>query len=1006
MATYGYDDYGLSTYGPTPPTGNYPGSQITIPVVNTAYIFPGMAATVQDYGNILVTWGPLGPGTNATVTEFRLISNTWGFPVDENDGTIVLDVTGAPPSYPYSYVDTSPSPGTVQYYGIYVLSAGVWLRGGFTAGLMPYYYGYDIKLMQDLPAFFQSQTIDTVVTDIPVPAPTMPSSGGNVSNPYSYDVDVWLSFACNVLVNNIPLGMQSFFTLPANGSVTISYSSAPEWQWVNRAEQPDNQALPQFLAVVGMGLDLVKSQYDQKFNSLNNPMTMSLGDLENLCAEIGLPYNPELPAYTTRKAALFWGRVMQERGTLAGIAEHITLLTGYQADIQTTRNFMLDDDQSEPDDPRTAPWSANMSYVAGNLVTFPVAQSWSVVSTYNVGSVVMYNDLFYTCTVANTTQVLPTTTANWSQSVNGPYLYVCILANENEQPSGSLSATTYWTAVYGGDKNGAEYNVPISISGLASNSGTWEFTNASGAAYASAMGVGFPTPQAWAESGTTPVTGPNGYGNTFRVNNNTGSTITNALLRSVARSTAGVTATALYPDPQLVIEHGVPVPSGIQPWNSTTTYQTNQVVSFGNTNFIALRQSTGATPPGQQVVLNQNYDFETGITPWQGNNATVTQSASFAYHGTHSMSLVSTAVNGYAFPENVPAIPGATYVATALAFASTGTPSVSLHANWNDPFGTYLSGAFPTAVVLATSTWTAISNVFTVPNNAGTVYINPTNAASGVTTYWDLVELTCVATPEWAPLGADHRLPVTMSGYAISDLGFTPTVSTTVTPFAEFYDSWGSIITRVFARTSSTSGGYPTNYQFDGFDTGAGYPLAGRLPAIPTAVWSVPAGTWTVSTNGVAYAGTSDADAIGVVASAAQGTSAVTVSNPAQAGDDCGALFWYENTSNFWMAGLSALYYVESATTRVVAYTGTAPATGDRIYAEFNNTTSTTTIPTGTLVGPSVLVYKNSRTSANTLVVIGSGGTATHTAMSSLTTPYLPSTSATTSNAGIASIAT
>lgn len=243
-----------------------------------------------------------------------------------------------------------------------------------------------------------------------------------------------------------------------------------------------------------------------------------------------------------------------------------------------------------------------------------------------------------------------------------------------------------------------------------------------------------------------------------------------------------------------------------------------------------------------------------------------------------------------------------------------------------------------------------------------------------------------------------------MSGFAIADLGFAPTVATTVTPFVEWYDNWGNLINRTFARSSSNAGGYPTNYQYDAFNTGAGVPLAGRVPAIPSSVWSVPVGSWNISSDGHVYAGAADNDAIGVVASPAQGTVAATITNPAQAGDDCGPMFWYSSTSNFWMAGLVQLYYVASGTTRTVAYSGTAPATGDRIYVEFNNTTSTTTLPTGTAIGPSVFVYKNSRTSANTLVVVASGGTAPQTAMSGLTTPSLPSTGATSSNAGIASI--
>lgn len=1003
MATYGYDQYGLSTYGPSAPTGNYPGSQITVPVVNTAFIFPDFTATVQDYKTILVSWGFLPPGTNSTITEFRLLTSPWGFPVDENDGIIVLDVTGAPPSYGHQYIDVTGVPGAVQYYGIYILSGGVWLRGGFTAALLPSYHGYDVKLMADLPPYFQNQDTGNIAPNVVVNDPGLPVSGGSVVNPYNFDVEVWINQTANVLVNGIPLGQVTVAPLPAGGSITITYGAGTSWQWLRRAVPEENTALEEYLSVLGMGLDVVKTQYDMKLNSLNDPMTMSLGDLANLCAQIGLPYNPEVPAYTMRKAALYWGRVMQERGTLGGIAENITLLTGYPADIQISRNFLLDDDQSAPADPVWPTWTANTHYNVGEMVTFPVANAWSVVSTYNTGAVVLYNDLFYTCTVNGTTMIPPTNTSNWSQNVNGPYLYYCLVAHQNQQPSGSTGANTYWTCVYGGNRNGTEYTSSIVISDIGTNAGTWEFMLPSGTQYGQAIGVGFPTPQTWAQSGTTPTTGPNGYGNTFRALNNTGSTVSGAILRSVARSAADITAGRQVPDPQLVVEHAVPVPANIPAWSATTTYKTNQIVSYGGVNYIALRQSKGATPPGQQIVLNANYDFETGVTPWvAAANCTITSSTSFAYHGTHSMQMVTTA-GAHCSSENVTVIPGGTYVASSLVYASTGTPSVQLAANWSDQYGVYIGGTFP-SVTLANSTWTAVSTVFTVPVNATSAYMAPTNVAAS-TTYWDVTELTCIATPEWAPLGGDSRLPITMSGYAIADLGFAPTAATTVTPFVEWYDNWGNFINRTFARSSSSAGGYPTNYQYDGFSTGAGYPLAGRVPAIPTSVWSVPVGSWNVSPGGSVYAGSADADALGVVTSPAQGTVAATVTNPAQSGDDCGPLFWYSTTANFWMAGLLQLYYVAGGTTRTVAYTGTAPATGDRIYVEFNNTTSTTTIPTGTVIGPSVFVYKNVRSSANTLVVVGSGGTASQTAMSSLTTPYLPATGATTSNAGIASIA-
>lgn len=1042
MATYGYDKYGNSVYGPdsdgdsdTPcppghgsssgnasppppgsppvplppapggPTSTYPGSSVTVPAVTTAYILPSLGAQALDYTRILLAWDNISPATMTSVVEFRILANPWGFPVDENDGTVIYDVQGSPASPGVQFVDTSATPGTIQYYGVYVYNNEAWLRAGFTACLLPAFHGYGDRLLSDLPPFFQNQDTDLTSQDVSVAAPSLPASGGTVTSPYSYDVDVWLSAPANVMANGIPMGMVTRFPLPAGASATISYSGTIYWQWISRAVQPQNTALTDFLNVLGFGLDTVKTQYDIKLRGVNDPMTMSLGDLVNLCAQIGIPYNAEIPAYAMRKAALNWGHVMQERGTLAGIAQNITMLTGYPSDVQTSRNFLLDNDQSGPVSPVFENWSANSAYAVGEIVTFPVAEMWSVITTYDKGDVVQYNDLLYTCVSPNQGSA-PTNATYWAQNVQGPYNFFC-LANTTPgvEPSGNVSEN--WALIYGSAYNGgSKYTTDLNIAGLSGDAGTWEYLESTGVQLSLNVGVGLPAPQTWTAPQSA-VTGPNASANAFRIVNGTSGTLTNTWLRSVCRSNADVTAGLIVPDPQVVVEHATPVPISTGPWDSTVTYKTNDLAYYQNVNYIALRQSTNATPPLPGVSLNQNYDFESGVSPWvAGANVGIDQSNSYAYHGHFSMAITATGINAHAQSENIPVIPGGTYQGTALVYSTASVTGVSLAANWNDPFGTYLNGAFPTGITLAANTWTEVSVVFTVPDNATTVWLAPTIGQVGSTTYWDVVALSCIATPEWGPLGFDSRFPITMSGYGIADIGFTPTISEAVTPFVEWYDNWGNLVTRVFARTSSTSGGYPSNYQFDSFNTGAGFPVAGRVPVNPASVWSVPAGTWTVSTNGSAFAGETDFDAIGVLASPASGIVAATVSVPAQSGDDCGPLFWYENTSNFWMAGLDNLYYVSSGITRTpIAYAATCQQ-WDRLYVQFDNTTNTTTLPGGaTVVGPSAIVYRNEMTASNILVVVGSGGTARQTAMSSLTSPYVPSTSATSSFAGIASIA-
>ena len=61
MATYGYDEYGQSTYGPSAPTGPYPGAQAVLPVVNTNFILPSFTATPQDYTTVYIEWTPMVP---------------------------------------------------------------------------------------------------------------------------------------------------------------------------------------------------------------------------------------------------------------------------------------------------------------------------------------------------------------------------------------------------------------------------------------------------------------------------------------------------------------------------------------------------------------------------------------------------------------------------------------------------------------------------------------------------------------------------------------------------------------------------------------------------------------------------------------------------------------------------------------------------------------------------------------------------------------------------------
>jgi hypothetical protein len=115
---YGISEYGTSLYGAGLPSG---------------YIVDPFTATPFNYQVINLAWVQC----SNPIVEFRLLRNRYGYPVDENDGEVLLDETAWPGN---AYVDTDVVPGSYHYYGIYLLVAQgnlfTWIRAGLTACLI------------------------------------------------------------------------------------------------------------------------------------------------------------------------------------------------------------------------------------------------------------------------------------------------------------------------------------------------------------------------------------------------------------------------------------------------------------------------------------------------------------------------------------------------------------------------------------------------------------------------------------------------------------------------------------------------------------------------------------------------------------------------------------------------------------------------------------------------------------------------------------------------------
>jgi hypothetical protein len=827
MSSYGYSRYdtGYFWQGKSGPTASQNLYGLTL--YSQLNVNP-FVATSRDYGTIILTWSqPQG-----TYFRFRLVANRYGFPVDENDGDLLIDSATFPGT---SYADLNVIPGTYHYYGIYLQISntppGIWERAAFASCLAPSPNAMGQRLYDLLPTYFRELQDAELTTD-------------------------------------------------AAG----------------------NGYLVQYLNALGWGMDYLKTQYDVLFQHLNDPLFIPLGDLVNLAGQLGMPFQPEVPAQVMRKALANWTHVCQERGTPGGLGGHITLLTGYPVDLQSGPNKMLENDQSMPLHPVPAAWNAGIGYVLNELVTF------------------------------------------------GSFIYKCILAGGlGHAPTGTTAANTWWQVVQNVTDPGSALANPATVGGI----NTWQ------ALYPGLdAGGGFATP-AGSLVGTVglpdPLATSNWTHNAFSVFNKAGTT-QDIMLRSVSQVASDRTGsnTAMAPDQLQAVKDGIPVPrfnTTTHGWLPTVRYATNNIVLYNGVLYQAQRASTNALPPSPGTPVNANPYFTTTVSPWTpANSATIAQSVTQAFQGVNSMKVTpdGTHANPGASSETINVTPNAVYDFIAWAFIPAGWSTTQTSVVWLDAFGATISTTTSTVTNVAANTWTKILiSPAQAPASAATaqlvISLNGTPSAATVS-YWDALVLSCGQTPEWTVLSRDNRLRMMMSGYGAQSLTTAGNQTVQMVPFVEWYDEGGNPITsngqaRVTARTAvaGTPGGAP-NLSFDSFTLGSGTFLDGRLTDSKDQSWTTQTGAWSVSgfNGGSVFPAVAGTRSIATLTGLATGVWAgVTFGSTVPAGTDAGIVFRLSTTSNYWRAGVSGLYKVTGG---VAALMGTYAAClpGDRLVVQLN----------------------------------------------------------------------
>lgn len=135
--------------------------------------------------------------------------------------------------------------------------------------------------------------------------------------------------------------------------------------------------------------------------------------------------------------------------------------------------------------------------------------------------------------------------------------------------------------------------------------------------------------------------------------------------------------------------------------------------------------------------------FETGLTGWTVAGGSAVQSSAFAHTGTYSAQLTVSGSPGTASISNTTMVTttvGASYTATAWAYATGAVNNVRISISWYDSGSSFLSSSLGSTVNLTGGAWQRITVTATAPASAvkaryvPQIFSSPTN---GTVVYFD-----------------------------------------------------------------------------------------------------------------------------------------------------------------------------------------------------------------------------------------------------------------------------
>ena len=213
--------------------------------------------------------------------------------------------------------------------------------------------------------------------------------------------------------------------------------------------------------------------------------------------------------------------------------------------------------------------------------------------------------------------------------------------------------------------------------------------------------------------------------------------------------------------------------------------------------YVGLDANGNVVPLSGVFPLNQNWDFESSITPWTGSGgATVAQSTTWAWKGTHSLKATpngSTSGPAVLSETAIPVAGSTSYVASAMVYVPTGYPvdssgisgvGAQIGMNWYTSGSVYIStttsGVFGVSGIASGPAMTPGLVTFTAssPSNAAFAQIFITlngTPANTVIFYVDDAALYPAASPSAGQVLRSDGVNAFMSPLAGTDLPSTVT---------------------------------------------------------------------------------------------------------------------------------------------------------------------------------------------------------------------------------------